>query len=364
MGSRGSGGLAGRTSASPLAGYVAAAYALLVIYGSLHPFAGWREPAAPLFAFLEAPWPRYVTGFDLAANTLAYLPLGLLLVPAIHPRLRLGAAALVAVLAGAALSLCMETVQNFLSSRVPSNLDFACNTLGAMAGAFAGFKWGRGLVDGGRLHRLRVQRIVEGKAADFGLVLLGFWLLAQLNPEILLFGTGDLRGLLGLDTLPYSASRHMLVEATVAACGTLAAGLLAATLLRRRSHWALAAVLLAALAIKTFAGALLAGDSPVAQWLTPGNALGLAGGFIALAVAAYLPPLGQRVVAASALLFATAMVNLAPENPYLAATLAVWQQGHFLNFNGLTRLVSSLWPFAALPYLMLPRGRQTQGEAT
>ena len=49
---------------------------------------------------------------------------------------------------------------------------------------------------------------------------------------------------------------------------------------------------------------------------------------------------------------ATVLVNLTPPNPYLADTLKVWQQGHFLNFNGLTRLVSALWPFAALGYLM------------
>ena len=352
-----------RRPTSPLARYLAAAYALLVVYGSLHPFAGWREPAGPLLAFLDAPWPRYFTGFDLAVNVLAYLPLGLLLVPALHPRLSPGAAALLAALSAACLSVSLEVLQNFLPSRVPSNVDFACNAIGAMLGAFIGLKWGRGLADGGRLHALRTQRVVAGKAADFGLVLLGLWLFAQLNPEIMLFGTGDLRTLLGLHALPYSAGSSIAVEAAVAGCGTLAAGLLAATLLRQRSHWALAALLLAAVAVKTFAGTLLANDSPIGQWLTPGNALGLAAGFVALAVAAYLPPLAQRMLAASALLLSTALVNLAPENPYLTTTLAVWQQGHFLNFNGLTKLASSLWPFAALPFFMLPRGRQPTGEA-
>ena len=50
---------------------------------------------------------------------------------------------------------------------------------------------------------------------------------------------------------------------------------------------------------------------------------------------------------------AAVLVNLAPTNPYSAAALATWRQGHFLNFNGVTRLVASLWPFLALPYLML-----------
>ena len=35
------------------------------------------------------------------------------------------------------------------------------------------------------------------------------------------------------------------------------------------------------------------------------------------------------------------------------AALATWQQGHFLNFNGLTRWVATLWPFLTLPFLLL-----------
>ena len=54
---------------------------------------------------------------------------------------------------------------------------------------------------------------------------------------------------------------------------------------------------------------------------------------------------------------ATVLVNLAPPNPYSAAALATWRQGHFLNFNGLTRLVSILWPFLTLPFLLLTTRR-------
>jgi hypothetical protein len=44
--------------------------------------------------------------------------------------------------------------------------------------------------------------------------------------------------------------------------------------------------------------------------------------------------------------------------------LKVWSQGHFLNFNGLTRLVSAAWPFAVLGYLIYlaaARNRETSG---
>ena len=66
-----------RRSASPLLSlirHLALAYVLLIIYASLHPFAGWRTIGVSPFAFLDADWPHYWTGFDIAANMLAYLP--------------------------------------------------------------------------------------------------------------------------------------------------------------------------------------------------------------------------------------------------------------------------------------------------
>jgi hypothetical protein len=66
-----------------------------------------------------------------------------------------------------------------------------------------------------------------------------------------------------------------------------------------------------------------------------------------------LPRIVRLVIAAVLLMAATVLVNLSPPNPYTAAMLKLWEQGHFLNFNGLTRLVSAVWPFAALAYLIL-----------
>nr|HQU89910.1 VanZ family protein [Denitromonas sp.] len=59
----------------------------------------------------------------------------------------------------------------------------------------------------------------------------------------------------------------------------------------------------------------------------------------------------RQMLAAIALLAGTVLVNLAPENPYLSFNQTLINQGHFLNFNGLTHLVASLWPFLALAYL-------------
>jgi VanZ family protein len=120
-----------KTSAWPLSG----AYVGLVVYASLYPSRAGATRRSRHGTFLFAGWPRYWTGFDLMANVLGYVPLGFLLALsfmrrgnvryfASHPNL---AAILVAGLAGTALSLCMEALQNYLPSRVASNVDFALN---------------------------------------------------------------------------------------------------------------------------------------------------------------------------------------------------------------------------------------------
>ncbi|MFA6314197.1 MAG: VanZ family protein [Sterolibacterium sp.] len=345
-------------SPSPLPLYLAAAYTLLVIYASLHPFSDWRDSGAPVTDFLSAAWPRYWMGFDLFINVLAYLPLGFIWVPTLLPRQGLWPAVLLASLLGACLSLSLETLQNFLPSRVPSSIDLGCNSLGALLGALAGARWGALLLDGGRLHAMIRRRIGRGAMADAGLVLLALWLLTQLNPEILLFGNGDLRGLLsglGLQApLPYIAEQFPWVEASVTASNTLALGLLSGCLLRTGKYLLPALLIVIALLVKSFSLMLLMSTAGL-SWATSGSLTGLAGGALLWLAATSLPRRIRQALAALSLMLATALVNLAPENPYYTAILQVWQQGHFLNFNGLTRLTSALWPFLALPWLMLLR---------
>ena len=342
-----------RAQARSLSRLLALAYALLVVYASLHPVGGWHDSGAPLFEFLSAPWPRYYTWLDIGLNLLAYLPLGLLLVPALQPRLKPGTAVLAAWFLGAALSFVLEVLQHYLPSRVPSNLDFASNAAGALLGGLLGVRYGRAFAEGGGLTRWRSRRIVRGRLGDVGLLLIAVWLLAQVNPETLLFGSGDLRSLLGLEApLEFTAGRFFLVEQAVAACGVIAAGLIFWRLMRETSPWLLAALFVAALLIKTLTAILLVEPQEALHWVTPGNMVGLLIGLVALAASLSLPAPIQQMLAALALLGGTALVNLAPENPYLLETLGRWYQGHFLNFNGLTRLASSLWPFAALAFLV------------
>jgi hypothetical protein len=96
---------------------------------------------------------------------------------------------------------------------------------------------------------------------------------------------------------------------------------------------------------------------PALIWLTQGALIGVACGVAAALPAVALPRIARLAIAAVLLMAATVLVNLSPPNPYTADMLKLWAQGHFLNFNGLTRLVSVMWPFVALAYLVLLAAR-------
>jgi VanZ family protein len=350
--------------ASPLPRFFLAAYVLLVAYASLYPLAGWRDPGGSAFAFLTAPWPRYVTAFDLGANFFGYLPLGLLCVLAARPRLRPAAALLLVVTAAAALSLALEAAQSFLPVRIASNVDVIANVAGAAGGGLAGAWLAPGLLDDGPLQRLRADAVTAGTAADLGLTLLGLWLFAQLNPATLLFGTGDLRDLFsGAVGERHTAELFVSIEAVTTAANLTAVALLASAGVRERApvRRLVAGLIMLALAVKTLAFAILMQAEYVFAWLTPGALLGLAAGAAIAFAAMQLPRTARLALAAALLMAATVLVNLSPPNPYFAATLKVWEQGHFLNFNGLTRLVSAVWPFAALVYLVYLASARLRG---
>jgi len=343
--------------------YLAGSYLLLIIYASLYPLTGWRDSGDHPLSFLGAAWPRYYTGFDLATNIVAYLPFGFLCAAAMRRHLAALPAWLLAALLGSSLSLVLELLQSYLPNRIPSNLDLVCNAAGALLGGGFGALWGTRLLDRGQLAGLRRQIMMNGYGVDFGVLLVAAWLLTQLSPESLLFGSGNLRQMLDLPPVqPFLAERFVDLETLIAAAGLLAGGLIISMLLRRHARSLTLALLLFALLIKTAAHALLMGPAAALGWITPGNSLGIGIGLALWWSATFLGFTLQRAVAALALLLATVMVNVAPENPYLHNMLQIYNPGQFLNFNGLTRLVSSLWPFLALPWLMIYRPRKNESD--
>ena len=334
--------------------YLALAFAILIVYASLHPFFGWRDTGLSPFAYLAAAWPRYWTVFDLATNAIAYLPLGFLLTLTLRRMPGRWTAALVTLLLGAALSFCLESLQSWLPSRVASNLDLACNAFGTGIGAVLAIRHGDRFFS--RLVLMQQRLLAPVPHVEFGLVLVTLWLLTQLSPETILFGAGDLRHLLEITpAVPYAASAFFAIETGIIVCDTVAIGLITRTLLAGRgsSYVVLIAFFALALAIRTLAAAVLVDPLHAFAWLTPGASLGLMVGGAMLSLMLLLPASLRIALAGLALMAGAVLVNLAPPNPYSPVALAAWRQGHFLNFNGLTRLTASLWPFLALPYLMV-----------
>jgi VanZ family protein len=341
-----------------LSRYLALAWLGLVAYASLHPFAGWRDTGVSPLAFLEGGWPRYWTVFDLVANVVVYLPLGFFLTLALSRLPGRYTALALATLLAASISFGLEVAQTWLPSRVPSNLDLACNTLGGLLGAL----WAKAVGPRvfARIAALEHQLIAPIPHAELGLTLLGLWLLVPLSPETLLFGAGDLRQMLGLTgAMPFAAESFVMIEASITAFNAVAVGLIVRMLCARllAAYVVVPLFLLLNLIVATLAAAILISPTEALAWLTPGVRLGLSVGGAILAIALALPATPRLMIAALALMAGTVLVNLAPHNPYSAAALAVWRQGHFLNFNGLTRLVATLWPFLTLPFLLLTTRR-------
>lgn len=328
---------------------------VLTIYASLYPLEGWHNHGLSPFAYLDAPWPRYITAFDIAANLLGYMPYGFLCVAVLEPRTRGVGAVVVATGSACVLSLVLEAAQSYLPARVAMNLDVLCNVAGAAIGATLAAAIAPRWMREGPLGRARGALFLPGVEIDVGLVLIGLWLFTQLNPATLLFAAGDLRDLVAATAGRARRPEFFAgVEAFTAAANLIGVGLLVSALAKpgQPVRALICALVGVALSVKIAAFAVLLRAENVLAWLTPGAQYGLLAGLAVVLFAVQMPRTARLAVAAVLLMAATVLVNLAPPNPYLVATLKLWQQGHFLNFNGLTRLVSALWVFAALAYLI------------
>ena len=334
-----------------LAVYLALGYALLILYATLHPLSGWQHSGLPVFDYLTAPFPRYYRVEDLVVNVLGYVPLGFVTATAL-PMRRLWAVVVATLLAGL-LSFSVETLQNFLPTRIASNVDLGCNIAGAFIGALAGVAVGHRLFDrDGWLQRWRNAYIIRGRSGDAGLILLCLWLLTQLMPESIVLASGDLRALLGLGTpLAFDPARFMLFETLLVSISLVAVGLIARCMMTRASALSILTLLALALAAKSLATWSFFVPGTASAWLTPGARNGLLFGLPLLAVALMLPRLAQHALAGMLLLAATTLANLIPDNPFLAVDQRLLARGNFLNFHGLTHIVASTWPFLALGYL-------------
>lgn len=358
-----------KTSAWPLA----LVYAGLIFYASLYPFADWRDQGVAPWVFLWAPFPQYWTGFDLVSNVLGYAPLGFLLALSALRTGRGAHAVRHATLAALGLSLLMEALQVYLPTRVPSNVDFVLNVLGAWTGAVLATLLER-LGALSRWSRFRARWFVPD--ARGALVLLALWPLALLFPAPVPLGLGQVferleAGLadLLLDTpfLEWLPVRELELqplvpgaELTCVLLGALIPCLLGFCIIRakaRRIVFVLA-VLVVGMAATALSAALSYGPMHAWAWFELPVQVGLA---LALVVALLLLGVPERTSAALMLLALgvfLSIINQAPTSAYFAQTLQTWEQGRFIRFHGLAQWLGWLWPYAALLYVLTRVWRQ------
>ena len=346
----------------------AACFAALILYASLYPFEGWRNQGLMPWEFLDEPWPRYWTWFDLSSNLLAYWPLGFCLGLG-WLRSRGNAMGLWGWLLGMSLlSLMLEGIQTYLPMRVASWVDWLLNSLGGALGLLLALV----------LHRKAwIMRWQEFSAKWFepdarsAMVWLGLWPLALLFPVAVPFGLGHvlervedvlgdwLSGTPFLEWLPFRAIEpEPLLPAAEVLCmvlGLLIPILVAYVVISNPIRRCLSAAFIVGVAVlaTSLSGGLTFGATHSLGWLTLPAQFALALGLLIAGVMAWLSrPLCLAFLLMSVVIHLMTL-NQGATNEYLEQNLQSWQQGQYIRFNGVLEWVGWIWPFGVLVWAMM-----------
>lgn len=340
----------------------------LIVYASLYPFTEWRNQGISPLTFLTASLPRYWTGFDVGVNIAGYAPLGFLLALAALRSGRTRWAVSVAVLAAGILSLVMEGLQSYLPARIPSNVDFVLNSIGAWLGACTAWLLEKaGALD--RWNRFRTRWFVS--EARGALVLLALWPVALLFPASVPLGLGQV-----LERLEYTLAEILTdtpflewlpvrdielqplvpgAEVICVALGALIPCLLGYSVVRTLAQRVvfLILTLAAGVALTALSAALSYGPDHAWAWLDLPVQVGLVLGGVLSLLLLPVPRRGSAALLLLALSVHLSLLNQAPMGPYFAETLQIWEQGRFIRFNGLAQWLGWLWPYAVLLYVLV-----------
>ena len=352
------------------------AVGLALVYATLHPWVGWRVPAHSIFRYLGLGWPRFWTWFDVISNLLAYVPLGILLALRLRPIWRGGRILLVALLAGALFSLILETLQNFLPTRVPSRLDLLINTFGALLGA------GTALLFAQRPHRER--ELIWHKPNYFSheslpfLLIVALWLCAQFTPQRMLYETGtivspaiqtlathidrtadpirtsvDFASAVTplLESLQVDGAYSILIEAAAVSIWVSCIGLLLIDALAssRSRGIAIVSVLIAAFLLRGTALAVLTGNLEYGLWLSAGAQAGLLLGPILLLLLSGIRRRDRLWWILGLLAVGLVLTNIMPDNVYRQQMLAeAAARGGLRTLLAGLRAIALVWPLLAL----------------
>ena len=338
--------------AMPLARAMSLSYALLILYVSLNPFDFDFQNGIVAWAWLDAPLPRFITLFDVSVNILAYIPFGFLVMFAAYPRWRNYVALGIALALSAFLALGVETLQSWLPTRIPSQMDWWANIFGGLLGGLLAIPLGPQWLSGSAIRR-RFDQWFGLNWAACALFLLFPW--SQIYPQSSWLGTGvwghAIFGSVDWGTLVIN---HVIQETVITSLCWLGIALLLSLGLRTKApQWQILNGLLGlTVSIKTLFTALQFGAEFSLIWLTTGAIWGMLLGSILLRWALRLEPRTKFWLALISLLGTTIAVNVLPDNPYFILTLRHWYQGRLLHFNELMQWVSVVWLPLALIWMV------------
>ena len=357
-------------------------YAVGLALITLSPLTDWHfVPEAP-WRFLDQPWPKYWTGFDVLVNMLAYIPLGLLASRAILYRFRDSAwgplaSFMMSGLTCILISILLEGLQTYLPSRRPSILDVVSNATGAMMGAFIASAYAQSIA---RLQITETRPIEVG-----GLALLGLWLIAQAAPQPIWLALGDIgltdelrraaTWLTGMSAASPSVAREVfaaqriLAEALCVGSAITSCALLVHLTMLESSRWFVRyrpeywprtqlTIVLVTLAVRAVWIWLLS-PGALFGWLTAGVQAGVVLALLSAYGLAGARLSHQRLAAVCGLAVTLMLANTLPENEFLTSGISDWSKGRWLNLQLLANLSAVVWPFLALGWLRLVLSRRT-----
>ncbi|QZA81808.1 VanZ family protein [Deefgea piscis] len=346
--------LAKKTKPTMVSPFLFAVSLLLILIVSLYPFSGWRFTGEPITAFYTYPLPYYFTVFDNAINILAYIPLGLSAVLILR-RYRL--AFLYATCICLLVSMSIEFVQQFLPSRVASNMDMISNVLGGGIGAIAGVVLSHRYFLQYWLH-FRHDYLASSAVVEWGFIWLALWFVTQFDPSLPFLGVVVMpQGLPQPFVSPIQSPALFLrlLEGGGMMLHLLAVALFVSLLVRyhRYAPRAIASVLICALLVKMgFAGMLLQPEQFFA-WINLNIALGGIAGIVLLA---FFLRLNRRLRAWAGFL-ALCLINIItylwPLSPNGSSNLDgyKWSYGHLQHFNGMSSAIGDIWPIGTMLFL-------------
>ncbi len=344
--------LAWPLQAMPLARVMSISYALLIIYVSLNPFDFDFKNGIAAWAWLNAQLPRFITLFDVLVNILAYIPFGFLVMFAAYPRWRNYVALGIALVLSASVAFGVETLQSWLPTRIPSQMDWWANVLGGLLGGLLAIPLGPQWLSGSAIRR-RFDQWFGLNWAACALFLLFPW--TQIYPQSSWLGTGvwghAIFASVDWGTLVIN---HVAQETLITSLCWLGIALLLSLGMRPKApQWRILNGLLGmTILIKILFTALQFGIEFSLIWLTAGALWGMVLCSLLLRWALRFNPRSKFWLALICLLGTTIAVNVLPDNPYFIMTLRHWYQGRLLHFNELMQWVSVVWLPLALIWMI------------